>query len=301
MDHEESALFWDHVSELRKTLIHIFVWILIGSCLCFIFYQPIIAILTYPLHKKTVRSPQVYEVKQERLFNHESHAIIYHSSRTPSYVSKGSHLLENGSYFIPPGGYLDVEKTVPSQNLIVLGPLEGISTVFKVCFWLGLVITSPAWGFALLRFISPALKGNERGLILPFISLSYFFIITGILFAYFLTIPAANLYLSAFNSGIGTNLWTLSHYLDYTFFLVMANGVAFEMGLILLFLVHLRVLSMEIMVNYRKYMIVLSFIVGALLTPPEILTQLMLAIPLMILYELAIFYARFRRSKKQPT
>lgn len=237
MQEDKTAPVWEHISELRRTLIHVFLCILVGFCLCFLFYQQIFNFLTHPLQK----------------------------------------------------------TSTSGSGLLVLGPLEGISIAFKVCFWLGVVLSSPAWGFTLLRFIVPALRKEERSLLFPFIILSYLFILIGFASAYFMTIPLANTYLQTFNASLGVNLWTLSNYLDYTFFLLLANGIAFEMGLLLLFLVHIRILTAELMIAKRRHMIVLAFILGAFLTPPEILTQLMLALPLIILYELAILYAKYRR------
>jgi sec-independent protein translocase protein TatC len=108
------------------------------------------------------------------------------------------------------------------------------------------------------------------------------------------TIPAANSYLLLFNANLGLNLWTLSNYLDYTFLLLIGNGIAFEIGLILLFLVHLGVVSAEFLASKRRHFIVIAFILAALLTPPEVMSQILLAIPLIGLFEASIFYAKLR-------
>lgn len=182
--------------------------------------------------------------------------------------------------------------------LIVLGPLEGMATVFKVCFWVALAGTSPIWAYFILQFILPALRKNERTSVFVFASTSLLLLLLGGAFAYLITIPFANRYLAAFNSVLGTNMWTLSHYIDYTLILFLGHLVAFELCLILLFLVHMGTLSAEWLREKRRYMIVFAFILGAILTPPDILTQFMLAIPLIILYEVAILYAVMRERKR---
>lgn len=182
-------------------------------------------------------------------------------------------------------------------KLVVLGPAEGIMATFRVAFWVGLVGTSPIWVYEVLRFVLPGLNLKERRLILPFFLFSLLFLGAGLSLAYFVTIPLANSYLEAFNQGIGTNLWSLSNYLDYTIILLLGNALAFELCVILLFLVHYRKLSAEGLIQARRYVIVAIFIAAAILTPPDILSQLMLAFPLMGLYELAILYAKFRKAR----
>ncbi len=88
----------------------------------------------------------------------------------------------------------------------------------------------------------------------------------------------------------------MAHYLDYTLVLFLGHAIAFEISLLLLFMVHFGVLSLELLISKRRYMIVGAFIVGAVLTPPDVPTQLMLAIPLIGIYEIAIIYGKIRRK-----
>ena len=92
---------------------------------------------------------------------------------------------------------------------------------------------------------------------------------------------------------MGQNAWTLNHYVNYVLLLCLGHAVAAELALLLLILVHFRFLSPSWLIAQRRYMIVLAFICGALLTPPDILTQLLLALPLIVLYEFAILYAKW--------
>jgi len=184
-------------------------------------------------------------------------------------------------------------------QLVVLGPAEGIMATFRVAFWFGLVATSPAWIYQILRFILPGLNSSEKQFILPFFILSMGFLAAGLSLAYFITIPLANNYLQAFNQGIGTNLWSLSNYIDYTIILLLGNALAFEFCIILLFLVHFRKLTVGSLRAARRYVIVAIFIAAAILTPPDILSQLMLAFPLICLYELAVIYAKILNRRKR--
>lgn len=150
----------------------------------------------------------------------------------------------------------------------------------------------------MMQFIAPALQTKERRWMVPFVVLSLIFLSLGMAFSYFITIPLANQFLSSFNSEIGVNMWTLSSYLDYTIILLLSNALAFELCVILMFLVHFRKLSAEKLISMRRYAIVSIFIASAILTPPDIFTQFMLAIPLILIYELAIIYARLRLPER---
>lgn len=221
-------------------------------------------------------------------------------------VAAGRKLTEKGNtafqispntYMLPAGSSLEISFTAKSHPLALLSPLEGMQTTFKICFWIGLAATSPLWLWFVGQFIYPALHAGERKLLLPFLLLSLLFLGIGALFAYFVTIPLTNQMLSAFNAEIGINLWSFSHYIDYTFLLLLANGLAFEIALVLFFSVHIGLLSADFMKSKRRHMIFTAFIIGALLTPPDVFTQFMLAIPLMGFYELSLLYARFRERR----
>lgn len=240
MKNEESATFWEHVEELRKTLLHMLAVLFIGICVSFAFYEPIFSLLTSPLHALT-----------------SSHALV------------------------------------------ILGPMDGFQIILKVCFWFSLTATSPIWLFLLLRFISPALRQHERQFVVPFLVCSALFVTAGLLFAFFVTIPLANQILYDFNNSLGNNLWTLNHYLDYTVLLLLANALAFELTVVFLFLIQSGWMSSTWLREKRRVMIVLIFVISAVLTPPDVLTQLLMAVPLMILYEGIILYARWREAISQ--
>lgn len=183
-----------------------------------------------------------------------------------------------------------------TPQLVLLSPLEGILMAFKVSFWIALVITSPIWLFVILQFVLPGLKKREKNIAISFAIATIAFATTGLIFAFYITIPLANEYLLSFNQNIGLNLWSLEHYLNYTLFLLIANAFAFELGAIGIFGVKLRYISLEMLVSKRRHAIVGAFVLGALLTPPDVLTQLLLAFPLIALYEGLILYARVIKS-----
>lgn len=298
-DGEIYGTFGEHLEELRKALIRAFVVIGIGFLVSLLSYTQIFDLLTLPLKAKQEKSSTERQIlKRERIVNQQNRPIYYTVSEDEFAVvgySEGTRSISNYEFLLPAKGYIDID--IPEQqNLLILSPTEGIGTVIKTCFWMGLIATSPLWLYFIMQFITPALTQSERGLAFYFILSSILFLSIGVLFGFFVTIPIANGYLYAFNDSIGLNFWTLSHYLDYTIFLTLANGLAFESCVILFFLIRYDVLKLETMIKYQKHAIVLSLIIGALLTPPDIFTQLLLALPLIALYELLLVYALIRRA-----
>lgn len=187
-----------------------------------------------------------------------------------------------------------LESVDPNFKLILSSPAEGLSATFRLCFWVSLAIASPVCLYRILQFFLPAFEEGVKQLLIPFLIFSELFLALGGLFAFYLTIPIANAYLFSFNQTIGINLWSVSHYLDYTILLLLGNALAFELGVIGLFLVHLRLVSPQTLASKRKIAVLTAFIIGALLTPPDVLTQILMALPLIGLYEALILYGKLR-------
>ena len=185
---------------------------------------------------------------------------VPHASYTV--IKSAPEITQNHSnaFTLPAGSSLEISFATKSHPLALLSPLEGMQTTLKICFWIGFAGTSPFWLWFIGRYLYPALHAGERKLLLPFFSLSVLFLGLGALFAYFATIPLSNEMLSAFNAEIGTNLWSFSHYIDYTFLLMLANGLAFEIALLLFFCVHSGLLSADYMKSKRRHMILTAFI-----------------------------------------
>jgi len=294
--------FWDHAADLRRSLLKSLCIIVAGALCAFMFYQEVFAFLTYPLHKVYDTSAiQHQHILTERIYNPsvENRSYSIPSNGRVISLSQGTQEIVPGKFQIPPKGHIEVDLIASQNHLIFLGPLDGIMTSIKTSFWIGLVGTSPLWILFIIQFIAPALHSHEKRLIFPFLVLSLLFLISGLLFAYFITIPAANHYLLGFNQEMGMNLWSVSNYLDFTLSLLLANAFAFEICIVLLLFVHYGILSAETLSSKRRHMIVMAFIIGAVLTPPDVFTQLMLAIPLILLYEIAILYARIKDWKRQ--
>lgn len=291
--------FWGHAEELRKTIVHSLFLILIAILIALFFYQDIFQFIQKPLYNYS-EELQTVSFKKEQIINNSSKNRLYTLPENTLLLtqSKNSIQINDTTFKLPPKAFLLIEKQQDLKPLVILSPIDGMTTVLKVSFFIGFFAASPAWCFLLLRFIAPALQKSAKQLLLPFLLSSFFFIFLGFSFAFFITIPLANSYLTLFNESLGTNFWTLTNYMDYTLFLALGNGLSFESAVVTIFLVHYGFLTSSQMINKRRHFIVAAFIIGAILTPPDVLTQMMLALPLIILYEFIILYAKFLERKK---
>lgn len=298
--HERWAGFWDHVDDLRQTLIRSLFVIGAGFLLSLGFYQPLFEFLVSRPAEQTAEGLTKELIQHQRIVNRTTeirqyklppNARIISESASPTPPALPGPL--SRVYRLAPGESLTYE-TSAVPPLLILGPIEGLSLVFKFCFWLSLALTAPAWGWIWLQFILPGLKPEERVALYPFLLGSIISLAAGAVLAYNVTLPLANDYLTAFNSTLGENAWTLSHYINYVSLICAGHAIAAELGLLLFILVHYHWLTTEWLISKRRYMIVAALVLGALLTPPDVVTQLLLAFPLVGLYELAILYSKWR-------
>jgi sec-independent protein translocase protein TatC len=295
--------FWEHCDDLRRTLIRVFITIVLGSFVALMFNHAIFSWLTYPANNlkqfpKNQSTIVQQPLKHLRIINQSDKPLTYQlpeNANLSSPILENVHELTNRKFLLPPQAHIDIQQP-ETEQFILLGPIEGTLLSLKVAFWFGLVGTSPIWLWFITRFISPAIGMHVKQYLIPFLTISIIFMLLGFLFAFFLTIPIANQFLYSFNSEIGRNFWTLNHYIDYTVLLMLAHGLAFELFIVLLFLIHFGILSAESLSEKRRYAIIGAFILGAIFTPPDIFTQILLAIPLIGFYELAICYALWRKK-----
>lgn len=274
--------FWDHVDALRSTLIRVLATIGVSMLLVLVFYRPIFDVLVDPFYASSLK---IEEITHSKVTNRGTSSVEYFDPSSQQFVT------------ISPGASIITEQSHPAR-LAIFSPAEGLMTVLKLSFWVGMFMSSPIWLYWIYLFVAPALHKKERRIFIPFALFSLAFSSIGVAFSYYFTIPMANLYLNAFNAEIGQNLWGLSQYLNYTLILLLANAIAFEMCVILLFLVHFGKISDEGMRKWRPFSIVGIFTISAILTPPDVFTQAMLAIPLVGFYELAIIYASFKSKRR---
>lgn len=186
----------------------------------------------------------------------------------------------------------------PGAKLIYTAPAEAFFTYIKVAFLAAIILASPVIFYQLWRFVAPGLYKRERNAVVPFVIISSVLFIIGTVFCYTLVFPYAFQFFMSFATDDITPMLSLKSYLSFSATLLFAFGAIFEMPLVLVFLGRLGVVNAKMLRAKRKYAILLMFIVGALFTPPDVVTQCMMAVPLIILYEMSIWMVAATEKKK---
>ncbi len=185
------------------------------------------------------------------------------------------------------------------ETLIYTGLPEAFFTFLKVSFLGGLMIASPVILYQFWMFVAPGLYDKEKRLFLPIVFLSTLFFVGGALFGYFIVFPYGFEFFLGFATETIRPMPSMKEYLSFSAKLLLAFGVVFELPLVITFLARLGIVSVAFLKKNRKYALLLFFVGSAILTPPDVVTQIMMAFPLMLLYEISIIGARIFGRKKE--
>jgi sec-independent protein translocase protein TatC len=185
-------------------------------------------------------------------------------------------------------------KALPAGATMIATDVTGTFLVpLKVTLMAALLVALPYVLWQLWAFVAPGLYQHEKKLVLPVIVSSCFFFVVGMSFAYFVVFPIAFGFFAGY-APAGVQMMTdIDKYLSFVLTMFIAFGVTFETPVIVIVLVRLGIVPLEKLKAARPYMIVGAFVIGAIFTPPDVVSQLLLAIPLWLLYEVGLFLARF--------
>lgn len=179
------------------------------------------------------------------------------------------------------------------HHLIALSPTETFVAYLKVAFITGISISMPLLVYQLFRFIAPGLTRTERRWVLTSLPGITLFFLAGVLFCYFVVLPGAVNFLLNFGGGQIENTPTISNFLDFVTHFLLAVGLAFETPIIIFVLAKLGIATPKRLSKFRRYMIVLAFVIAAVITPtPDPVNQTIVAVPILLLYELGVIFAR---------
>lgn len=264
---EKEMSFLDHLEELRWHLIRSVIAILLVAIVAFIFISTIVdAVLMAPTRSDFI---------------------------TYGWLCQLSHIVS------VPSLCLEELELKELKNIVVSGQ-------FTWAIWIsvisGLVVAFPYVVWEFWRFISPGLHMNERrnasGAVF-FITLLF---LSGVAFAYFLILPLTIHFFSSFSiSDQITNEWLFTSYLSVSTSLILGCGIVFELPMFIYFLAKVRLVSSKFLRRYRKHALVIILIISAVITPPDVASQILVSLPLAVLYELGVAIARRveKRYEKQ--
>lgn len=187
-----------------------------------------------------------------------------------------------------------------SSYLIYTGMTEAFFTYMKIAFFASLILTSPYILYQIWKFIAPGLLPKEKKLVVPFVISSTALFIGGVLFGYFVVLPPAFKFFVSFNNQYLQALLSFKDYLSLFVTFLLGFGISFELPIFIFFLTKLGVVNAKILSQQRRYAILIIFVVAAVLTPsPDALSQILMAIPLLFLYEISIFVSKFAQKKEK--
>ena len=190
---------------------------------------------------------------------------------------------------------------VPAQGieLQAIKVTERLGTIMRVSMVTGIMVAMPYLSYQFIMFLSPALTRKEKKyvyLILPWVALMF---AVGVLFAYFIVVPRTIFFLMTFGSDIATTGWAISDYISIITRLLLTVGLVFEMPVITTFLSRLGIIKVKWLAAKRKTAVVVAFILAAMITPTiDPISQTLVALPLIALYEMSIWLAKLVQKKE---
>ncbi|MDK2882859.1 MAG: sec-independent protein translocase protein TatC [Bacillota bacterium] len=179
-----------------------------------------------------------------------------------------------------------------SINLCYLSPAEALMTDIKISFLVGLIVSAPYILHQAWAFVAPGLSCSERARVWPLVLFSSVLFFLGVAFAYYAVLPLALRFMLGFATPNLLPLFSYSRYISFVTSILLSFGVIFQLPLGIFFLAHLGLVTYEGLRRQRKYAILLIFVVAAVLTPPDVFSQVLMAVPMLALYEVSIWLTR---------
>jgi sec-independent protein translocase protein TatC len=307
--------FLEHLEDFRWVLIKSAVALAVAMLLCLIAGNYVVQIIRWPLTHARIRYPagnQVVTVsfgtnhlgnfqltpEQQRALNLGTNPFV---SVQVEPLTLGTNQVLGWQVASDPRAAADAQRL--QIDLINLSPVEGFFIAFQVAFYGGALLASPFILYFIAAFVFPALKLRERKYVYRglFIGAGLFFV--GVAFCYFILMPVALAASQMYSQwlGFGALQWRAGDYISFVCKFMLGMGLGFELPVVLLTLVKIGVLNYRLLRSMWRYMIIIVLVLGALLTTPEVITQILMAVPLYMLYEVTVWIAWYwdRQERKK--
>ena len=246
-----------------------------------------------------VNLPSTETTSQSNTTNDGSMSIIAHLTELRKRLIRSLIAIGIGSciayYFIEDIMHL---LTGPAGKLYYMQPAEAFFTYIKVAIFVGFLIALPVVLYQIWRFVLPALIGMERYLLSVIVPVSLILFLAGIAFSFFLVLPAAVKFLVGFSTQELQPMFSIKQYFDFVIAFLLPFGFIFELPLAIVLLAKVGIVSSKFLAKQQRIVIFLTFVIGAVISPtPDIFSQCMIAIPMILLYEISYVIVRFGMKK----
>ncbi len=196
--------------------------------------------------------------------------------------------------------YIHAMKKASSPPLVFLKPAEAFWMNLKVSFVGALIVSLPVIFSQLWRFVSPGLLSKEKKYILPFVVTATGLFLVGALFCFLIVLPFAITFLLGYKTAHLVPMLSVGDYIDFCLKFILAFGIIFELPLAIVFLARFGLVSPKTLAKNRKFAVLFAFVLGAVLTPtPDAFNQTLMAVPIIILYEVGILIAKILYRKRK--
>jgi len=307
--------FLEHLEDFRWVLVKVSVALALAMLICLIGANYVMAIVKWPLTHAKIKYPGTNQVvtvsfgtnrlghfqlsdAQEKSLNLGTNRFV---AVTVEPLTLGTNQVLGWQVDPNPASVHDSEQM--QIELINLSPVGGFFVAMQVAFYGGLVLSAPFIFYFVIGFVFPALKINEQKYVFRALFIGGGLFLVGVAFCYFVLMPIALTASQKYSNwlGLGASQWRAEDYISFVCRFMLGMGLGFEMPVVILTLVKIGVLSYATLSKARRYMIVINLILGAFLTTPEVVTQVLMFIPLQLLYEITVWIAWYwdRQEKKR--
>lgn len=295
--------FLEHLEDLRWVLIKSGAAVLIAMVVCLLAVNQLVAVLKWPLERaRKLNRPGRQQVElyvgTNRLAafaatNSPFAALDLGSNRVARFELAPVKVGDDTVLAIRKADRFQAMEDGKAPGLIFLDPAAPFISSLHLAFFGGLLIASPFVIYYLGQFIVPALRWKEKKYGLRAFGIGLLLFLTGVCFCYFGIMPLALRAAEGYSNWMGVEMpeWRAETYFSFVTKFMFGMGLGFELPVVLLALVKIGILDYAKLAAMRRYMIVVNLVLGALLTTPEVLTQVLMFIPLQILYECAVWIA----------
>lgn len=274
--------FLDHLEELRWRLLKVIAAVLVGAIVSFVFSDHLMKLLTYPYEEA------VFSLEEQRA-----------AGPVQAMRQLFSDWFGGDSPARPETTGITRELPV-GRRLQALKPMTYFFLSLQISLLGGVTLALPVLFYQTWKFLAPGLLQRERRLLVPIVLLSVLCFATGALVAYWIVLPLGLRFFLALEPPDMTSQWAVDEYLSFVMRLLLGFGLVFEMPVLAFFLARLGLITAAFLRQIRRYAVIGIFVVGAIFTPPDPISQMFMAMPLLVLYEISVWVARLSERKREP-